>query len=131
VHFDYVSVTLIPWRQESEVQELAQADVGIAPMPNDEWACGKSGLKVVQYMGCGLPVVASAVGPHLELIDSGKQGFLVTTVEDWLKALRALRDSPELRAAMGQAGRQTARLKHDFRQIAQAHAEAITQVCQR
>jgi glycosyltransferase involved in cell wall biosynthesis len=126
-----VLVKHITWRQEAEVQELARVDVGIAPMPDDEWARGKSGLKVVQYMGCGIPVVASAVGVHLELLESGKQGFLVRTTEEWLRALRALRNDRNLRAEMGQSGQQTARLKHDLPLIAKAHADALIQVCKR
>ncbi len=125
---DSVSVRHITWREDTEVQELAQVDVGIAPMPDDEWARGKSGLKVVQYMGCGVPVVASAVGVHLELIEPGKQGFLVRSTEEWIQALRALRDDRALRTAMGLAGRQTVRLKHDFPLIGRAHADALMQV---
>ena len=122
IHFKNVLVKNIVWNQETEVQELARADIGIAPMPDDEWARGKSGLKVIQYMGCGLPVVASAAGAHLVLMTSGKHGFLVQSTDEWLQALRTLRNDSNLRSAMGQAGRQTVRLKHDFPLIARAHA---------
>jgi len=124
-----VTVNRIRWQQATEIEELCQADVGIAPLPDGEWARGKSGLKVVQYMGCGLPVVASAVGSHLGLLESGKHGFLAHTDEEWLQALRVLRDSKSLRVKMGAAGRQKVRLQHDFSVIAKATADVFIEIC--
>lgn len=126
---DGVIIKRIPWRQSTEIEELCQVDVGIATLPDDEWARGKSGLKVVQYMGCGLPVVASAVGSHLDLLEHGKQGFLVKTEIEWLDALRALRDNQELRIKMGESGRRQVLLKHDFPIIAKSTAEVFRKLC--
>jgi len=126
-----VCVRRVVWRQETEIQELAQLDVGIAPMPDNEWTRGKSGYKVLQYMGSGLPVVASAIGPHLDLIEPGVQGFLVSTEEEWLQALTSLRDDRALRSAMGEAGRQTVRLRHDYPQAAKALANVLIQACEK
>ena len=125
-----VTVRRIRWQQATEIDELCKADVGIATLPNDEWARGKSGLKVVQYMGCGLPVVASAVGSHLDLFESGKQGFLVHTETDWLNALRTLRDNEKLRTKMGKAGQQKAQIEYDFAIIAKKTAEIFIELYQ-
>lgn len=122
------TVRRIRWQQETEVQELCEVDVGIAPLPDDPWTRGKSGLKVVQYMGCGLPVVASAVGAHLDLIQDGVQGFLVDSQEEWLDALRTLRDNRLLRSRMGVSGFETAQTKHDFSVVARAVADVCKQV---
>jgi len=124
-----IAIKRICWQQATEIEELCQVDVGIAPLPDDEWARGKSGLKVVQYMGCGLPVVASAVGPHLDLVESGQQGFLAGTEKEWLKALRTLRDNESLRLKMGTAGRQKVRREYDFSAIAEATAQVFVEVC--
>jgi glycosyltransferase involved in cell wall biosynthesis len=118
----------IRWQQETEVEELCEVDVGIAPMVNNAWTRGKSGLKVVQYMGCGLPVVASAVGAHLDLVQDGVQGFLVDSQEAWLGALRSLRDNRSLRLRMGQAGFETTKTNHDFSVVARAVADVCKQL---
>lgn len=122
------TLSKIPWQEETEVQELCQVDVGIAPLPDNPWTRGKSGLKLVQYMGCGLPVVASAVGAHMDLIQDGVQGFLVTSQQAWLDALRSLRDNQGLRQTMGEAGFQTAQKKHDFSVVAEAVADVCKQL---
>lgn len=126
-----VTIKRVPWQQSTEVQELCQADVGIAPMIEDSWTRGKSGLKVIQYMGCGLPVVASAVGAHLEIIEDCQQGFLANSENAWLQALRTLRDNGPLRLKMGSMGRETVHQKHDFSIVAGIVADVCKQICSR
>jgi glycosyltransferase involved in cell wall biosynthesis len=95
----------IPWSEQAEIAEIQQFDVGIMPLPDEPWACGKCGFKLIQYMGCGIPVVASPVGVNREIVDHGKNGFLAQDGGQWLEALRSLRDDHELRRRMGEAGR--------------------------
>jgi glycosyltransferase involved in cell wall biosynthesis len=126
-----VYIQRIAWAQESEVQELMKADIGIAPMADDEWSKGKSGLKVVQYMASGLPVVASAVGPHFDLMDSGIHGYLVRNESEWINSLRILRDNPDLRRNMGAAGKLRAQQEYCFSAIAAGHAELFKRLCRK
>lgn len=100
------------WSQRSEADELARADVGIAWLPDHPWSAGKCGLKVLQYMAAGLPVVANAGGIHRELVVHGSTGFLADTPGDWRRALAALAASPGLRRQMGRAARR--RVERDF-----------------
>ena len=94
-----------PWSEDTEVEEIQAFDVGIHPIPNDSWTRGKCGLKIVQYMACGKPVVASPVGINTELVHCGENGLFAETEEDWIRSLRTLRDDVALRDRMGQAGR--------------------------
>jgi glycosyltransferase involved in cell wall biosynthesis len=96
---------LVDWSEASEVAELQGMDIGIMPLPEDPWARGKCGYKLIQYMACGLPVVASPVGVNREIVEQGVNGFLAVTAEEWEGALRALLADPDLRLRMGQAGR--------------------------
>lgn len=99
-----VMINEISWSEESEVDMINTFDVGVMPLPDDAWARGKCAYKLIQYMACGLPVVGSAVGASNEAV-TPESGFLVTSPDDWLSALRRLRDDPKLRFDMGTAGR--------------------------
>ena len=80
-------------------------DIGIMPLPDEPWARGKSGYKLVQYMACGLPLVASPVGVNSSIVEDGVSGFLAADIAAWRTALDRLIADPALRAAMGWAGR--------------------------
>jgi L-malate glycosyltransferase len=69
---------------------------------------GKSGLKAIVYMAMGFPVVSSAVGTTPLLYDHGEIGYMVRSDEEWLEALKALIDQPELRKRMGETAREVA-----------------------
>jgi glycosyltransferase involved in cell wall biosynthesis len=94
-----------PWAEETEAAEIAGADIGISWVPDDPWSRGKCGLKVLQYMAAGLPVVTNPVGVHVEMVRPGATGFLATTEAEWVEAVRVLADDPDLRRRMGAAGR--------------------------
>jgi len=95
-----------PWNADSEVADLQQIDIGLMPLPDNEWSRGKCGLKGLQYMALGLPTLMSPVGVNAEIITDGKDGFLPRSDEEWERALSALIESPALRAEIGAAGRQ-------------------------
>jgi glycosyltransferase involved in cell wall biosynthesis len=94
-----VECTAQPWRADSEVRDLAQFDIGLAPLPDNEWNRRKFNLKVVQYMALGIVPVASPLGSNPEVIEPGSDGFLAATTQEWTDHLEALiRDEPLLRA---------------------------------
>ena len=99
-----IAVENLPWAEDTEVRDMLGFDVGVMPLPDDPWARGKCGFKLIQYMGCALPVVASPVGANAQIVEHGRTGFLATTPEQWAEALRALAADPSLRNRMGTAG---------------------------
>lgn len=101
-----IAVEQRPWTAAGEIDDLATADIGISWLPDHPWSLGKCGLKVLQYMAAGLPVVANPVGVHRELIEHGRTGLLARTPDDWADAIHRLAASPELRTEMGRAGRE-------------------------
>ena len=107
-----LSVLPIPWTEIGEAGELAGADVGISWMPDDQWSRGKCGLKVLQYMAAGLPVVANPVGVHVQMVRHGENGYLAETPSQWQEAIERLADDPDLRRRMGAAGRR--RVEADY-----------------
>jgi glycosyltransferase involved in cell wall biosynthesis len=102
-----VPVVFRYWTPENEVEEIRAFDVGIKPMPDDEWARGKCPMKELQYLALRVPAVCAAVGGSREAVRHGDNGFLVSTEEEWMAALLALVDDPALRARLGEAGRRT------------------------
>ncbi|MDM8542149.1 glycosyltransferase family 4 protein [Desulfococcaceae bacterium HSG9] len=98
-------VTNVSWSEDSEISDVQKFDVGIMPLPDNLWAKGKCGYKLIQYMACGKPVIASPVGVNSKIVEHGVNGFLANSKEEWISALTLLRDNPELRKKMGEAGR--------------------------
>src|SRR5690606_22276497 len=99
------SVEHLAWSHDGEIGMIQNMDIGIMPLPDEPWARGKCGYKLIQYMACGLPVIASPVGVNAEIVEHGVNGYLARTDEEWAEAIRRLATDPQLRAQMGAAGR--------------------------
>jgi len=113
-----VPVRNVPWTEDSEVDAMQSFDVGVMPLPDDPWTRGKCGYKLIQYMGCGLPVIASPVGVNTTIVEPGSNGFLASTPGDWISALRRLAADPSLRAAMGARGREVVARRYSVEAVA-------------
>jgi glycosyltransferase involved in cell wall biosynthesis len=96
---------LADWSEEREIAEVQAMDIGIMPVPDEPWARGKSGYKLIQYMACGLPVIASPVGVNREIVLPGSSGYLAAGLDEWRQALQRLVDDGETRRAFGRKGR--------------------------
>ncbi len=93
------------WSRMTEAAELADADVGINWLPDDAWSRGKCGLRVLQYMAAGLPVVANPVGMNRRMVGDGRNGLLASTPQQWADAIARLAADPGLRRDFGRSGR--------------------------
>lgn len=99
------TLEILPWTEDTEVSLIQSMDIGIMPLPDTPWARGKCGYKLIQYMACGLPVVASPVGVNSEIVEHGVNGFLAETDDEWRAAIATLLTDADLRRRMGDAGR--------------------------
>jgi glycosyltransferase involved in cell wall biosynthesis len=97
----------LPWKAETELLDLSDIDIGIMPLPDDEWAKGKCGLKGLQYMSIRVPTLMSPVGVNSTIIQNGINGYLPANEEDWIHYLSLLIEDSELRKKIGEMGRQT------------------------
>jgi len=97
----------IRWKSASEAEDLAGIDIGIMPLPDDEWSRGKCGFKGLQYMGMGKAVVLGRVGVNKEIVQEGINGMLGGSEVEWLQALGDLVESADLRARLGTEARRT------------------------
>ncbi len=95
------------WSPEIEKQLLSSMDIGVMPLPDDEWTRGKCGFKGLQCMSYGIPVVMSAVGVNNQIIEHGNNGFLANTADEWVELLSTLIENQLLRNSMGEKGKKT------------------------
>lgn len=98
-------VEVQPWDENTEVDSMQRFDVGIMPLRDEPYERGKCGLKLIQYMACSRPVIASPVGVNRRLVVDGENGFLAENQEQWFECLRKLHDNPTMRVEMGRKGR--------------------------
>ena len=102
-----LKVENVRWNSATEAADLAGLDIGIMPLPDDDWSRGKCGFKGLQYMGMGKAVVLSRVGVNKTIVQHGVNGFLASTSTEWVEALGQLIASSDLRAKLGAAARHT------------------------
>lgn len=102
----------MPWNKENEIKELSTFDIGIMPLPDDNWSKGKCGLKGLQYMALEIATVMSPVGVNCEIIQDGVNGFLAGKEEEWVEKLSLLIDDKQLRERMGKEARKTVKERY-------------------
>lgn len=119
------------WSLEDELHDLQGFDIGIMPMPDDEWTRGKCAFKAILYMGCGIPVVASRVGVNTEVIEDGVSGFLVTGEYEWTEKLSLLIENRRLRDQLGQRGREKVVERYSLSGAAPVLVRILDTVCKK
>ena len=126
---DGVNIEYVNWTEDSETLLICESDIGVMPLYNTNWELGKCGYKLIQYMACGLPVVASRVGANSDIVCHGENGFLVDSSKEWYEALSFLLTNSDVRSSFGKQGRalietkyslqtQAPRLESFFRKVA-------------
>jgi glycosyltransferase involved in cell wall biosynthesis len=115
----------VPWSADREAEEVGDCHAGIMPLPDDEVTRGKCGLKALQCMATGRPVVISPVGVNSEIIDHGRNGFLAGTANETVSRLLELAGSPELRRRMGAAARNTVEERYSAEVVAAKFADVL------
>jgi glycosyltransferase involved in cell wall biosynthesis len=126
-----VEVDNVPWSLDRDVELFNSCDVGVYPLPDEEWSKGKCGFKAIQFMACGVPVVAAAVGVNREIIRDGVNGFLAATPGEWVEKLDRLLGDPELRRRFSEAGRRTVVEHYSLRKNAPILADMLRGVVDR
>jgi glycosyltransferase involved in cell wall biosynthesis len=100
-----IEISCRPWRPETEVDDLIGIDVGLMPLPDDEWSRGKCGMKALQYMALKIPPVVSPIGANATIVAHGSTGFHACNEDEWVDRLTSLLGDAALRNRMGVAAR--------------------------
>ena len=121
----------IPWSSATEVEILSSFDIGIMPLPDDQWVKGKCGLKGLSYMALEVPTIMSAVGVNPGIIDEGVNGFLANTEEEWVNKISLLIESFELRKKIGKNARKTVEKKYSTESQKDNYLKAFNELLKR
>jgi len=101
---DGIETEALEWKESYELKTINQFDIGLYPLPDEQWVYGKSGLKALQYMAAGIPTIATAIGANFRIIENGVNGFLVKSDEEWIDCIKKLIQDESLRRQIGQNG---------------------------
>lgn len=120
-----INLIKLDWSLADEIQQFQSLDIGVYPLPDNEWTRGKTGFKTIQYMSVGIPCVVSNVGTNRCIVQDGVNGYLAKTEEDWVEKISKLIEDAELRKKIGLAGRRTVEEKFSLKVNALKNLEII------
>jgi len=113
---DGIKIEALTWKEEYEVDVISRFDIGLYPLPDEEWVYGKSGLKALQYMAAGVPTIATAIGTNFRIIEDGVNGYLVNSEDQWHEKIKSLAADKVLRQQMGKKGAEIIEAKYSIHQ---------------
>lgn len=112
-----VDIESLPWSEDTEASLIVECDVGIMPLRDTPWEQGKCAYKLIQYMACGLPTVASPIGANRDVVIECETGFFADTASDWVEKIELLLCDADLRQCLGRAGRARVEAEYSLRQV--------------
>jgi glycosyltransferase involved in cell wall biosynthesis len=123
-------VVLHEWSEQRERDLVGRCDIGLAPLPDSDWARGKCGLKLLLYMACGLAAVSSRVGVHPTILEDGRTGMLADSDDAFEPALERLIGDPALRSRLGAAARAVVEERYSIRAVAPRLAALLSRAAE-
>ncbi len=127
----FLPVIKKPWRLEDENEDLISFDAGLMPLEDDLWSRGKCGLKIIQYLSVGVPVVCTPLGINRDIVKDGENGFWAMTPEDWINRLAQLIEDQDLRKRMGLHGIETVEKEYSLTVTSQKFLKVLQSLFQR
>ena len=102
-------------------------DVALAPYDESDHLFYFSPLKLFEYMGCGVPVVATAIGQIADVVRHDENGLLYRPgdLDGLAAACDRLLDDPSRRARLGQAAADTVRRQFTWQENARRVVELV------
>jgi glycosyltransferase involved in cell wall biosynthesis len=123
-----VDVAFRRWTPDRAIDDIAEIDIGLMPLPDTPWTRGKCGFKALEHMALGRPPIASPVGVVREIVRHGRTGFLADGPTEWRAGLEQLIADPSLRSRLGHAARRDVVERYSVRANAPGLAELLASV---
>jgi glycosyltransferase involved in cell wall biosynthesis len=102
------------WTTETEPVLMREAHVGLFPLPDTAFTRARGGGKLLLYLACGLPVIASPTGIALQILEAGRTALFAADGEEWTAAVETLGSDAELQAKMSKTARQAAEARYSY-----------------
>ncbi|MGN9839258.1 glycosyltransferase [Nonomuraea sp. H19] len=120
-------VTLLGQVKRSAVPKLMRSADAVVSVPRE----AVTGIVALEAMACGVPVIASAVGAHLDSVIDGVTGLLVPpdSPARTARLARELLWDPTLRTALGYAGADRARSRYSWERVSQELVRVYEAAC--
>ena len=131
IDFACPNVVLRPWDEGTQIEEIAHCDIGLAPLFDGPWERGKCGLKAIQYMAAGIPVLAADVGVLPRIVSHGQTGFVYRDGAEFASFARKLASDEKLRMEMGMAGRERVASHFSIRRWAKTVCDLLIEAASR
>ncbi|MCR4407954.1 MAG: glycosyltransferase family 4 protein [Anaerolineae bacterium] len=100
---------------------VANFDIAVYPRQVDFE--GRFSVKLIEYMGCGVPIVSTNVGESF-IVTEAKSGLIASDVKGFADALIRLCRDPALRHELGENGRRFA-VDYDWDAIAMRYEQDV------
>ena len=113
------------WDPRTEIQDISAFDIGVMPLPDDDWSRGKCGLKALQYMALGVPPIVAPVGVNTDIVSNGENGLVAQSEDEWLTAIERLVADESLRRELGAAARETVEQRYSGQQWSQVFLKTL------
>jgi glycosyltransferase involved in cell wall biosynthesis len=126
---DPADVEFFRWDEAHEVELIQSMDIGLMPLGTDQWSYGKCAFKLLTYLACGVPAIASPVSANSEILDAAHVGVPAADPDQWLQGLRLLSQDRDLRETMGRAGRALVEQRYSIQTVAPLVARAFADLC--
>jgi len=123
---DGINIINKRWRLNEELSDLQSFNIGISPLPDNEWTRAKCGFKILEYMAAGIPAVASPVGVNKEIVRDGVCGFSVSSADEWFEKLSLLIEDAQLRKKFGENGRRIVEERYSIKANAPKLLDALS-----
>ena len=115
-------MTFLGWRNDIELL-LSAADIAILCSDNEGIP-----LTLIQASQAGLPIVSTDVGSVSDIVIDGVTGYLTkVSSEGLIQGIEVLLENPELRHALGKAGKDRAKEFFSSRSMVEHHQKLYSQ----
>ena len=104
-NFEKLKCTHIPYASGAEAEVIRTFDIGLLPLPGDDFSAAKSPIKGLQYMACSIPTVLTPVGAAAQIFTDQETALFARNPSAWQSALARLISEPSLRAQLGSQAR--------------------------
>ncbi len=110
---------------------IAQFDIGIIPLIDNEFNKCKSDLKYLEYSRLKVPTIASNTGVYSDIVNNTNGLLVRNKTGDWVKAISKLIENAPLRKSLADNAYKQVKYSRDIKTNAYRYIEIVNQILKR